>query len=380
MKVEQFRWEKQQGWNRSLGAGMGSSRTLLLMFGSREAFREPGLLAEVSSAFPGACSFGCSTAGEIEDTNVHDGSLVLTAVQFESVRIQGASRQVACAEDSWSAGQQLGLALAGPDLSHVVVLSDGLHVNGTDLVAGLVSALPSQVTVTGGLAADGDRFEQTLVLLDGELASAKVAAIGLYGSRLRVGCASRGGWDPFGPERLITRSKGNELYELDGRSALDLYREYLGDYAKELPAMGLYFPLSLRTENGGEALVRTILGINAAAGSLIFAGDMPQGSYARLMKANSERLIDGAAEAAMICSKSLDGLEAEFALLISCVGRKLVLKQRTEEEVENVREVMGPRPVLSGFYSYGEVSPFSSGERCELHNQTMTITAFAELG
>jgi hypothetical protein len=68
----------------------------------------------------------------------------------------------------------------------------------------------------------------------------------------------------------------------------------------------------------------------------------------------------------------------DLAILISCVGRKLVLKQRVEEEVESVRNVLGARTVLSGFYSYGEIAPFLPSAKCELHNQTMTITTFAE--
>ena len=73
-----------------------------------------------------------------------------------------------------------------------------------------------------------------------------------------------------------------------------------------------------------------------------------------------------------------DDARAEFALLISCVGRKLVLKQRTEEEVEAVRDVIGPQAAMAGFYSYGELSPFTPGGQCRLHNQTMTITTLSE--
>jgi hypothetical protein len=206
----------------------------------------------------------------------------------------------------------------------------------------------------------------------------RVAAVGLYGNHLAVGFGSLGGWDPFGPERLVTRSRGNVLYELDGRSALDLYKEYLGEHARGLPATGLLFPLSLRSATRETPVVRTILSVDEQASSLTFAGDVPEGAYARLMKANFDRLIDGASGAAEACRLTLPETRAELALLISCVGRKLVLRQRIEEEVEGVREVLGPGPALTGFYSYGEISPFTPGARCDLHNQTMTITAFAE--
>jgi hypothetical protein len=176
----------------------------------------------------------------------------------------------------------------------------------------------------------------------------------------------------------VTRSQGNKLHELDGRSALELYKRYLGEHAAGLPATGLLFPLCLRRGGDGHEVVRTILSIDEAEGSITFAGDVPEGSVARFMKANFDRLIEGASGAARATLDAARGHAPELALLISCVGRKLILKQRVEEEVEGVREVLGPSPVLAGFYSYGEISPFTPDARCDLHNQTMTITTFRE--
>ena len=217
------------------------------------------------------------------------------------------------------------------------------------------------------------------MLWDEEPEQGSIVALGLYGDRLRVGYGSLGGWDSFGPERLITRSRGNVLYELDGTSALQLYKTYLGEHAQGLPATALLFPLSLRTQENTEPVVRTILSVDEDEQSMTFAGDLPQGGYARLMKANFDRLIDGATGAARTSAAAIGSASpADLAILISCVGRKLVLKQRIEEEVESVREVLGEHPALAGFYSYGEISPFTPGARCELHNQTMTITTFSE--
>jgi hypothetical protein len=248
------------------------------------------------------------------------------------------------------------------------VISDGQNVNGSKLVAGLTEHLPLGVTLTGGLAADGDRFQETLVLWDSLPEPNKIAVIGLYGERLKVGFGSLGGWDAFGPERVVTRSAGNILYEIDGQPALALYKRYLGEHAKDLPASGLLFPLSLKTA-AGESLVRTLLGVNETDHSLTFAGDVPQGTHARLMKANFDRLS----------YEAIGQTSPELALLISCVGRKLVLKQRIEEEVEGVRDTLGEKTVLAGFYSYGEISPFTPSAKCELHNQTMTITTLSEM-
>jgi hypothetical protein len=289
---------------------------------------------------------------------------------------------------SVQAGERLGEALAhslsatqqGADdpLVHVFVLCDGLNVNGSDLIRGLLSRLPKDVTASGGLAGDGARFGETLVFTAGAPRSGIAAAIGLYGRRLQVGLGSMGGWDPFGPDRLITRSRGSVLLELDGRPALALYKQYLGEHALGLPATGLRFPLVVREAAGGEPLVRTILAVDEQQQSMTFAGDVPEGSWARLARANVERLVDGAIEAARTGRDSVENA-AGLAILISCVGRKLVLKQRVEEEIEGVREIFGEQTALSGFYSYGEIAPFGPGALCELHNQTMTITAFTEV-
>jgi hypothetical protein len=168
------------------------------------------------------------------------------------------------------------------------------------------------------------------------------------------------------------------LYELDGKSALELYKRYLGEHAAGLPATGLLFPLSLRTGGASNTVVRTILSVDEERRSMTFAGDVPEGAWARLMKANFDRLIDGATGAARNCLAHSGAPAPLLGVCINCVGRRLVLKQRTEEEVEGVRDVLGPQAVLTGFYSYGEISPLHPNVGCALHNQTMTITSFAE--
>jgi hypothetical protein len=374
------------GWE-PCAPGSLDGAELALIFGGPGALKRDDLRREVAAAYPRAWSFGCSTAGDIFGTQVSDDSLVVTAVRFEHTRIRGCSASIAGPEDSLEAGERLarGLegALEGEGLVHVLVLSDGLHVNGSKLVEGLARHLPEHVTVTGGLSGDGPRFKETLVVggphQDEIVPESKtIAALGLYGSDLRIGYASLGGWDPFGPERLITRSSGNVLYELDGRSALDLYKTYLGPHASDLPASGLLFPLSLRAGEGDTPVVRTILSVDEEHSSMTFAGDVPEGCYARFMKANFDRLIDGAVGAARTSYEAVGSVSPDLALLVSCVGRKLVLAQRVEEEVEGVRDVLGDGTVLAGFYSYGEISPFTPDARCELHNQTMTITTFSE--
>ncbi|MDI1340864.1 FIST N-terminal domain-containing protein [Polaromonas sp.] len=387
MKIEQRYWTEQLGWTTG-AASLGASSQLVMVFGAPAALQKPELVAAIRKDYPAACLLGCSTAGEICGTSVFDDSLVVTAVHFEHTLLRSVEVSLGLVPDSFQAGEwiarNLPQTLSDPStgleekLAHVLVLTDGLKVNGSDFVSGVMRHLPEGATMTGGLAGDGARFGKTLVFRDGVPEKDSIAALGLYGSRLKVGIGSLGGWDSFGPERLITRSEANVLYELDGRSALGLYKQYLGDHADGLPATGLLFPLSVRARPGEAPVVRTILAVDESSQSLTFAGDVPQGAYARLMKANFDRLIDGAAGAARANAESMGSVVPELAILISCVGRKLVLKQRVEEEVEAVREILGSGAMLAGFYSYGEISPFTPGATCELHNQTMTITTLSE--
>jgi hypothetical protein len=378
MKIEQTRWRAAQGWEPAPPGELGEGAQLVLLFGSTSLLKEQQCLAEIKRAYPNALLFGCSTSGEICGTQVFDDSLVVTAVHFEHTQLQGTRIKISDVGGSFPAGERLAQSLDKAGLVHVFVLSDGLNVNGSELVAGLTKHLPAHVTVTGGLSGDGARFQETLVFWDGAPERNVIAALGLYSSRLKVGYGSLGGWDPFGPERLITRSKANVLYELDGKSALELYKTYLGEHAKGLPATGLLFPLSLRTKDRETSVVRTILSIDEEERSMMFAGDVPEGAYARFMKANFDRIIDGAVGAAKTSYEAAGAASPDLAVLVSCVGRKLILKQRTEEEVEGVRDILGDRTVLTGFYSYGEIAPFTPGAKCDLHNQTMTITTFSE--
>lgn len=387
MKIEQRTWTQQSGWMPSIGGPLGQCAQLVLVFGGTAILQDPQVVGQLRNFYSAAHIFGCSTAGEIRGTKVSDDSLVATAIHFETSQVRTAQFSLCANSDSRQAGEFLAHALplsvgveggAGVEkLAHVLVLSDGLRVNGSELVRGLMKYLPEGVAVTGGLAGDGARFKKTLVFRDEMPEMNAIAAVGMYGSKLRIGFGSLGGWDPFGPERLVTRAKGNVLFELDGRPALSLYKQYLGEHAKGLPATGLLFPLSVRAKSGSTPVVRTILAVDEKECSMTFAGDVPEGAHARLTKSNVDRLVDGAVGAAR-ASCLPGGLNPDLAILISCVGRKLVLKQRVEEEIEGVREVLGEHAVLTGFHSYGEIAPFSHAERSELHNQTMTITTFAE--
>lgn len=378
MKVEQGLWTSESNWEQPLANALVNDAQLMLVFGSTANFKEKvTVIDEVKQRYPNATFLGCSTSGEIHGTEVKDESFSFTAVQLEQTNLKSVLVNVADYEDSYAIGKSLGEKLNQEGLRHVFIISDGLNVNGTDLSKGLTDALPQGVSITGGLAGDGANFSETYIILNDFVGSKHVAALGFFGSDLEVGYGSMGGWNGFGPIRTVTKAEGNVLFELDGKPALDLYKKYLGEQAAGLPGTGLLFPLNIKTADRKQGLVRTILAVDEENQSMTFAGDIPQGAQVQLMKANVDSLVDGANGAAEDVLSNVKK-DVQLAILVSCVGRKLVMKQRTEEEVEEVLETLGEDTVITGFYSYGELAPFTAGANCELHNQTCTITTFAE--
>lgn len=351
---------------------------LILAFGEKGLIKNPEFYTRLRACFPFSEIAICSTAGEIYDQEVYDETVVITALEFEKTHITTAKVNIADYKNSLDAGIALAQKILADDLNYVMVLSDGALINGSELISGITSVLPENVPVTGGLAADGIAFQSTGVGLNEVPKIGEVVAIGFSGKHLQVGHASMGGWDTFGPEKIVTKSTNNILYEIDDYNALELYKDYLGKYAEGLPSSALLFPLAIIMPNSSEILVRTILSIDEANQCLTFAGDIPMGSKVKLMKANFDNLIDAASQAASLSFNHQLSNKPDYALLISCVGRKIILKQRVDEEVEAVAEIFDNNTTISGFYSNGELSPFNKEGRCQLHNQTMTITTFSE--
>jgi hypothetical protein len=380
MEMQTFAYSHDQGWSLKTFPAVDGEQTLVLVFGASAFLENPGPIEELAHAYPSSVIAGCSTSGEIFGTEISDDSLVVAVVSFGESRLKVATAAVNDSAESRDAGQQLSKLLMSDNLRGVLVLSDGLSVNGSELVQGINSILPDNVVVTGGLAGDGDRFERTWVIQGGRPVDGVISAVGIYGDSVRIGHGSMGGWDIFGPERRVTHSEGNVLYELDGQPALELYKRYLGELADGLPATALRFPLALRDGADDEkSVVRTILAINEEDQSMTFAGDVPEGAHAQLMRANFDRLVDGAAGAAMMTRESCpDQIGPVLAIAISCVGRRLVLGEATEEEIESTIDVLPEGTLQVGFYSYGEISPYTTGH-CDLHNQTMTLTTISEV-
>lgn len=374
--VEQRQLQPNGNWQLIRGSAAGRRVQFVLVFGGRMQLKTGTWLASLQALYPGARVISASTSGEILGTEISEDRITCSAVAMEKTSVSFAETTIGDAAESRACGQKLATMMIGENLSHVLVFSDGQHVNGSDLARGFTETLPAGVQLSGGLAGDGTRFEETVVGLDSAPGSGRIVVIGFYGKDIQINCGTGGGWAPFGPQRFVTNAAGNVLYTLDDRSALELYKTYLGEQAMELPASALRFPLCVQPPGEIHSVVRTILSIDEAKGSMTFAGDVPMGSRVSFMRGFQDDLVDGAGIAAEMARK--DQPLPQFAICVSCVGRRLVLGQRTEDETERVAQVLGTDAMLAGFYSYGELAPVTGSAACRLHNQTMTITTFYE--
>ena len=355
----------------------GVRADLILAFGGSDLLQAAA--APLATLFPDAHRVGCSTAGEISAAGVSENACVVTAVGFASTRLAVGSTTLAAMDDSLGAGRRLAAQLPKDGLRAVLVFGQGVRINGCALLVGIGDVLGPGVPLAGGLAGDGGAFRETWVL-DGRGASRDtLVVLGLYGEDLDFCHASFGGWSPFGPARKVTGCAGNVLRELDGKPALEVYKRYLGEHASGLPASGLLFPFAMLGSDHREVgLIRTILGVDERDGSLTLAGEIDPEGYLKLMHASTDALVDGAEAAAEAVQQMRRPDGQGLALLVSCVGRKLVMGGRVDEEVEAVGEVFGNSAVLAGFYSYGEIGPFARSGGCRLHNQTMTVAYIGE--
>lgn len=377
MKIVQAYKLEGQSW-KYLQAKKELKNPLVLIFANRMLLEKSEVIEEIRKEFPYEHIVFGSTSGEIINDNVFDDSIVATAIEFEKSTFEIRTENILDHnKDAKKLGEILYNEIPKENLKHLFVLSEGSFVNGSSLIEGLEENIQNAIPISGGMCGDDAKFEKTLASYKVNPKEGEVILIGFYGETLEISFASFGGWSTFGPERIITKSEANILYEIDDQPALDLYKKYLGDKADQLPQASLLYPLNVTPEGKTEPVVRTILGIDNENQSMTLAGDVPVNSKVQLMMASVDAIAEGANEAAKLAMKNRKN-KPQLALLVSCVGRKLVMNQRVEEEIERVHEVVGEQTAITGFYSYGEMAPFSGNTFCDLHNQTMTLTLMSE--
>lgn len=436
MNIETLAYSPRNGWSAALPVAMDSAATLLLVFAAPGMYDDDAPINELRAVFPHSHIAGCSTAGEIINTKILDDSLTVAIVQFAATRLQVCDAPVSHPHLSLCAGQTIAEELYRPDLRAILVFADGTGVNGAELVRGFGQIIPSGIPIMGGLAGDGARYQRTWVLVDGKPQTHAVTAVGLYGDRLQVGHAAQSGLSAIGGDYSVTSAQGNVVYALDGKPALTVYQEALGELAEALPGTALLFPAAMRSGlSEAQSVVRTVADIDEQTKSLIFAADVPVGARLRWMQAEASQMVSGASDAARVAFKRtlsrsvagngmgwrigvptptlkpqprptdllnaeliakhraagvalLDPFEGESAsddkaaskdtlcLAFSGIARRLLLGAQCDDELFAVMDMLPANTHMVGFYGYGEIAP--AGRAVELHQQTMAITTMRE--
>jgi len=319
---------------------------------------------------------GCTTAGEISTAGFSTGSAVLGGIAsdcigFEIVSAHDISR------DSEQAGRDLAEAFSD-SVRYVQLFSDGITGDGTAILKGMSDTFSKVIPVSGGTSGDGGKFLKTWQFKGDRVFTDAAMAIGFTGD-FKLGTGFRSGWAPIGLPKKVTRAAGNILYELNGESALNVYERFLGKHAKNLPAVGVEYPLGLigqfKDHTGNDhLLLRATMSVNREEGSICFAGEIPDGAMVYLTCGDRTSLLDATEEAVRMAMADLGRTARPHLVFIySCMARKILLGLRTKEEFERVRSQFDPAVSVLGFYTYGEYCRVKRDGPSLLHNETATL-------
>ncbi len=348
-------------------------------------YDQRSVLRAVREATGGAPLCGCSGEGTIggNDADESNYSVVVMAISSGELRWRnGLARGLST--DSRAAGQLISQSVSsdlGADAVGLFVFPDGTTVNFDEFFAGLEGDLPSDrfLPIWGGGAGDNLALVQTYQYCDDEIASDGVAYALLSGETQPASTIGIG-YLPIGGERKVTRSQGNVIYEIDGKSAVEVLQEYLPDsalaedwrrYAHSC-VLCLRAPSYLEDE---EYVVRTILSLDATDGSATVQTEVPEGTSVWMTSKDQEKFTAGLDRMAEQIKKGLGGNQPKLVLHFDCVSRgKLMFRDQEKMRLlRQLRQAVDPEAPWAGFYTFGEIGPVDK-HNC-YHNYTGVVLA-----
>ena len=321
----------------------------------KERFEE--ILHFLAMKFPKATIVATSTDGEIFEGNVTTRHTVVSITAFEATRCRIAYEGE---RSSFQKGANLAKKLVSDQTKLLIAFADGLVDNGEEFLNGIASVAP-HIKVAGGLAGDNSEFKVCHVGIRDKLYDKGAVAVALDSQKLQVESFYNFGWHKVGKKHIITHSEKNRVYTIDGITAIDFYKKYLGEQiARDLPATGIEFPL-IMTKNGVDIARATTNRYDD--GSLAFAGNLAEKEEVYLGVGDMEEIVSDPLQ--------IEKINAESFFIYSCMARRRFLPDLIEEELA----VFARIAPTSGFFTYGE---FYTGQKPELLNQTLTAVALSE--
>ena len=372
-----FTYKRDSGWSADF-PDVDSAMTLVVVFADNASWEDRWALSELKHAFPNSIIVGCGASETVHNGKLLTDSISVGIIKFQSTEIKFASADLSDSADSQSAGRRIAEGLKHPNLKGVLLFTNGLVVEATDLVRGIQEDLPAGIPIAGGLASDRDLLH-CWVNANGELRDDAVCAVGLIGDKVELVCASGGGWAPASDRHVATKTLGKTLYEIDGQRAYDVLTERLEKKTSQISPWALDIAnqtIALKFE--GVDLVRSILGSDKQKGCLELAGDIPEGVEIEFMESTVDEIIDGVDEVAHgIRMKTVGLTDNSLSVVFGCVGRVCILGDRTSEEVSVLKAAIGENIAQVGMYGLGEILTTTCGYP-QVHNLTMAAAVIRE--
>ncbi|MCG8376873.1 MAG: FIST C-terminal domain-containing protein [Chlorobiales bacterium] len=359
---------------------------VLIVFGAMR-FDHKDLLAGITAVAGDVPMVGGTTAGEISPEGFSEGSVVVMAIRSSGLAFHtGIGRRMSRDEDACARALIADILSRATteDFSSLLVFPNGMGGDGLNVLKGLQGVLGRDFEIAGGYLGDDMRFKHTFQYYNGKVyRDAIVGFLVSFKEGYRTGIGVRSGFESIGNSFYCTSSEGNVVREFDNVSALELYKEFLGDERSgRLPGICMEYPFGLIDEDAGHSgkrhfQLRCGLNVDKKNGTITLAASIPEGSAVTLTSGSRGDIINGAREAAEQAMQCLRCARPELIVMFSCVGRKLVLGRRTPEEVDVVRKCIGYDVPIIGFYTYGEIGPIDRSveklAEAKFHNETVVL-------
>lgn len=364
----------------------GGVPDILIVFGACR-FDHRKLLAGIRSITGDIPMVGGTTAGEISTSGFSKQSAVIMALSSPildfttSIGLNMSKDEKAC---SVSLARKIRRKKAVKNAVSLLIFPNGMGGDGVKVIEGLHQVMGTNIEIIGGYLGDDERFENTFQYYNGKVYKDAIPALLISGENgFETGIGVRSGFESIGNRFYCTDSENNIVKKFDEERALDLYREFLGEErSKRLPGICLEYPFGLIDEKVSIAgkdyfQLRCGLTVDREEGTITLAASIPKGSALTITTASRGEIINGAKLAALQAREALKNTVPQAILMLSCVGRKLVLGRRTQEEVDAVKEILGEDVPIIGFYTYGEIGPIDKMREelaiTRFHNETVVL-------
>ena len=366
--------------------GLGKKKIDVAFVFSTIDFAHAVVLKTIAELLGDTPILGCSSLGILCDKGIlkYGLAVILLSMPEDSYFNAACVRDIsnkgagACGEEL---GEKLLYGCKGVRRTVSIVFSDGILLNGYELISGLQKKLGRSFPLVGASASDNLAFKKTYIYFGDQILSDAACGV-LFGGKWSFGLGCHHGWKALGKMRRVTKSSGNRVSEIDSQPASKIYEDYfaknIDSFRHDLKRIAMLYPIGIKIPGEKEYLLRNVIGIDN--GSLVFQGDVPQDSTIRLMIGTKDSCLQAAAQAAEDVKNNLAGHAIKFALIFNSATRSVIFGRHATAELKTIKEKLGKNIPLIGLYTYAEQAPLGSINylgKTYFHSHTITLLAVA---